>query len=221
MMVTRVVVAVLVGVFGAAAVGGCGDDSGGTTDAQAADGGDTADGAQTDVFVPGPGECELNWVEGFSPLAVVPYTWVSLEPSQQGTLYFAYNFFGGPGTPATIDIQSCRLVDGAFQLSASSEDKGDLYVFSIDAPSFPGLGVWQPHASGGLTVELNLLDPTDHSNQPYLSKSTSGSQCEICVDATGRPGAFRCDDLLEEGGDRGGIRRAGFKCPEGEPGFLP
>lgn len=211
---------VLGGLVAAAALVACGDSSGGGADGdtQVADG---ADAVQSDVVVPGPGECELNWVSGFSPFIGVAHdNWDLLDPSEPGTVRFQYDFVGGPGTTVRIDVQSCAVVDGAFQFSATSEALGDVYTLVIEAPNYPGLGTWQPVTADGLTVRLEARAVHDPS-VTYLSESSASTQCEICVDATGRQGAFRCDGLLAESGDRGGIGYAGFICPGAEPGFSP
>ena len=220
----------LCALLGAAALVGCGGSSGGSDgDTQVADVGDTleSDGGdviESDADVPGPGECELNWVSGFTPfIGARPMTWDLLRPSEVGKVYASYSFVPGDGPEASfyIDIQSCRLEAGSFQLTANGEDNSVLYALSFEVPSFPGPGTWLMAATDGLDVALDLQDPDDHTLY-YLAHSSNASRCEICVDSTGRQGAFRCDALVEDGaGGSGGIRFAGFICPDDEPGFNP
>jgi|GEM_PF-3298906 len=203
------------GFVGLLSLAGCGDSSGSSD----VTGGDTL---QSDVVVPGPGECELSWVDGFSPfLGVQHRTWQFLDPTDSGTTRFFYGFEdGGPLDFGYADVKRCELVDGQLRFRASAEFDEATYAIDLNVRDFPGPGIWMVGAGDGLEVGFELGDPI--VSVTFDAQSSASSMCEICVDATGRQGAFRCDELIDDENDlRGGLQWAGFICPESEPGFLP
>jgi len=208
-------VVVVGGLVGLTALMGCGDSSGGGGDV--ADAGDTL---QSDVEVPGPGECELNWVDGFSPVQASrpPMVWSELDPGEVGTVAQTAKFVGGPGVQGDVAIQTCQLVDGALHFSASSAFDQVNFSLEIVLAEYPGPGTWMLGVDDGLEVRFDFSDVAGPA--AFVTRSSSDTMCELCIDATGRQGAFRCDDLVEEAqGLRGGISYAGFICPDQEPGF--
>jgi len=215
MVATRLTV--LGGLVTAAALIGCGDSPGGR--------GDVADGGNTpysDVEVPGPGECELNWVDGFMPVQASgsPMEWINLDPGEVGTVFLGCAFADGPSTGGHVDIQTCQLVDGSLQFRASSAFNQVNFSLAIDLPEYPGPGVRMVSADDGLDVRFDFSDVAGPA--AFVTRSSSDTSCELCIDSTGRQGAFRCDDLVDEAqGLRGGIYYAGFICPDSATGFLP
>jgi len=217
----------VVGLVAVAALMGCGDAAGGGADATGADAiadtqvADVQDAVESDVYVPGPGECELNWVSGFTPayMALPPMAWNELDPWEVGVVTLGWGMVDGPGSAPTLVIQQCRMIDGTLWLSASSSDGEVLYSLAIELEDFRGPGVWMVGREDGMGIRFDVTFIATQEVSPI--RSSAKTTCELCIDATGRQGAFRCDELKDETrGWTGAISFAGFICPDGEPGFI-